>query len=217
MTWAGMAVALAAAALSLAGCGDGGSDDPAEDGPLPTVFVGDSITLGVSPEDFTPDDSYSWVEYVGSEPGNPWRPLAVSAEFGRTLIDMQARFDDEVLADDPEGVVIMGGTNDALRALPVEPSMDALRSMVTAAEETGAEVWIVAPPPLDPAFGRDLGSFVTAEAALAEEVGVPFVDVRADLSAADGDWQEGLASDGVHPSQEGARRIAALVVAAVAQ
>ncbi len=204
-----------AALAALAGCGGDEPSAPDEDGVLRTVFVGDSITEGVSPETFTPDPSYSWATYAVSEPGTPWLKEGTSAEFGRTLADMQARFQDEVLADDPEGVVIMGGTNDALRQLPVEPSMDALRAMVTAAEDAGAEVWIVAPPPLDPAFGRDLGSFVTAEAALAEELDVPFVDVRADLSAADGNWQEGLASDGVHPSQEGARRIAALVVAAV--
>ncbi len=121
-----------------------------------------------------------------------------------------------MLAQDPEGVVIMGGTNDVLRQLPVEPSVEALRSMVTSAQDEGIAVWVVAPPPLDPSYARDLGPLIDAEAALAAELDVAYVDVRDELSQPDTNWAPGLSSDGVHPSREGAKRLADAILDALA-
>lgn len=204
-------IALAAALLlTLSGCG--GADEPGEDGPVDTVFVGDSVTAGVSSETFAPDEDYSWVTYAVADDRSPWRRQGASALFGRTLGEMQAAFATEVLALDPDGVVIMGGTNDALRQLPVEPSMESLRAMVEAARDAGAEVWVVSPPPLDASYQRPVAPYVEAERALAEELDVPFVDVSTELTGDDGRWLPGLSVDGVHPTEEGAQRIADLVL-----
>ena len=192
---------------AVAACG-GDEPEPPADGPLDTIFVGDSISAGVNPVTFAADGAYSWVTYALLDDRRPWEIKANVALFGRTLIEMQERFSDEVLSQSPEGVVIMGGTNDVLRQLPVEPSTDALRSMVTAAQDDGIEVWIVAPPPLDPSYARDLGSLVDAQAKLADELDVPYADVRDELSQPDTNWAPGLSSDGVHPSEEGARALA---------
>lgn len=196
-----------------AGCGGGSDDDPA--GPEPsavgaveTVFVGDSITAGVNPVTMAPDGVYSWVTYALLDDRSPWTIKANVALFGRTLVEMQERFGDEVLRQRPDGVVIMGGTNDALRQLPVEPSVEALRTMITAAREAGIEVWVVAPPPLDPSYARDLEPLVAAEEALVEELDVAYVDVREELSQPDSNWAPGLSSDGVHPTEEGAKQLA---------
>lgn len=204
-------VPVAALLLALGGCG-GGADDPEQDGPVDTVFVGDSVTAGVSSETLGPDEDFSWVTYAVADDRSPWRRRATSALFGRTLGEMQAAFATEVLALDPEGVVIMGGTNDALRRLPVEPSLESLRSMVEAARGAGAEVWVVSPPPLDASYQRPVAPYVEAERALAEELDVPFVDVATELTGADGRWLPGLSADGVHPTEEGAQRIADLVL-----
>lgn len=194
---------------------ESGSDDtPAgrPPGPLRTVFVGDSITRGVSSETFEPDPRFSWVGYAVTTTGTPWLLEANVGEPGRTLTEMEQSFHDEVVLADPEAVVIMGGTNDTLRQAPVEQSVASLRAMITAAQEVGIWVWVVAPPPLDPSYARDLGPLLDAEAALATELGVPYIDVRDQLSLPTGAWDTNLSFDGVHPSKEGARRIAALVL-----
>lgn len=212
ITRAGLAAVLATALLPLAGCGDAEPADPEAGELLDTVFVGDSITAGVSSETFEPDDSYSWVRYALTDGRSPWLLEDNVALFGRTLVEMQAVFEDEVLKLEPEGVVIMGGTNDALRQLPVEPSIAALRAMVVAARGAGVEVWIVSPAPLDAAYQRPIAPIVDAEAALAAELDVPFVDISQELADGDGRWVPGMSFDGVHPSREGARRIARLVL-----
>lgn len=204
-------VVAAALLLALGGCA-GEREDPGEAGPVDTVFVGDSVTAGVSSETFAPDEDFSWVTYAVADDRSPWRRQATSALFGRTLGEMQAAFATEVLALEPEGVVIMGGTNDALRRLPVEPSMEALRSMVEAARDAGAEVWVVSPPPLDASYQRPVAPYVEAERTLAEELDVPYVDVATELTGGDGRWLPGLSTDGVHPTGEGAQRIADLVL-----
>ena len=129
---------------------------------------------------------------------------------------MEQGFQDEVLTRDPEGVVIMGGTNDVLRQLPLEPSLDALEQMVEAARAEGARVWIVSPPPLDPGYGKPIQPMVDAQAALAEELDVPYVDLSS-LAGPDGRWQDGLSRDGVHPSIEGAQAISDVVLDEVGQ
>ena len=185
-----------------------------DDGPVGTVFVGDSITAGFTAQMVSPDDSHSWVTYAVADDRSPWDRHAVVAQAGRTLGQMAAGFEGQVLSRDPEAVVVMGGTNDVALGVPVEESVAALRSMVTGAQDRGATVWIIAPPPLDPSYG-DLSALVDAQAELADELGVAFVDVRDELSGADGAWADGLSFDGVHPSEEGARRLADAVLASV--
>lgn len=192
------------------------SDDPGpQEDPLRTVFVGDSITAGVSPETTMPDDTYSWVPYAVDDERSPWELDATVAMFGMTLAQMALGFESQVLALEPEAVVIMGGTNDALQRLPVAESVEWLESMVTSAQDAGIQVWVVAPPPLDPAYERDLASLVEAEAELADEFDVPFVDVRAELRDSAGNWAPGLSIDGVHLSEKGARRFADAILTAV--
>ncbi len=208
----GLVVSLGLLLGVVAACGEPGDDavvpEPTVLGPVETVFVGDSITAGVNPTTFAADGVYSWVTYALLDDRTPWEIKLNAALFGRTLAEMQQRFGDEVLSQDPEGVVIMGGTNDVLRQLPVEDSVEALRTMITTAQDEGMEVWVVAPPPLDPSYDRDLGPLVDAEADLAAELDVPYVDVRDELDQPDSNWAPGLSSDGVHPSEEGAKRLA---------
>lgn len=195
-----------------AGCSDGPAESESEEGPLDTIFVGDSITRGVSQESMEPDAAASWVTYAVEDAGSPWRLEDNVAVFGRTLAEMLAGFGGEVLDARPDAVVIMGGTNDVLRGLPAEESVEALRVMVERAQEQGIRVWVVSPPPVDPGYQRSVAPLVAAQAELAEELDVPFVDLDAALGGA---WEPGLSFDGVHPTEEGARRIAEVVLEAV--
>lgn len=210
----GRRVGLAAAALSLVPVlGACGESSPDEESALPsTVFVGDSITSGVSTATMGPSDEFSWVTYALDDPRTPWRFAAKDSQFGLTLEEMHQRFAVEVLPLEPEAVVIMGGTNDALRQLPVEQSTTALRAMIEDSQAAGAEVWVVGPPPLDESYQRPLAPYVDAERDLAAELDVPFVDLSTALIGDDGRWLPGLSNDGVHPTVEGAQEIARLVL-----
>lgn len=217
--WAlGAVAALLAVAIGATVALTGDDEEPVtqeEDGRVRTVFVGDSITRGFDAETFGPDEAFSWVTYALADPRSPWTLDANAAVFGRTLQEMQAAFAGEVLSHDPEGVVILGGTNDALRGLPPLDSAAALRAMVEAAQAAGIEVWVVSPPPLEPALGVSVQPTLAAEAQVAAELGVPFVDLTPALSSGDGHWLPGLSTDGVHPTPEGAQRLADAVLAQV--
>lgn len=192
--------------------GDEGPTAPEAVDRVRTVFVGDSVTRGFDPTSLAADDAASWVTYALPDPRSPWLLDSNAAVPGRTLAEMQAAFGTDVLAHDPAGVVILGGTNDALHRVPPDQSAAALRAMVEAAQAAEIEVWVVSPPPLDPATGVDIQPTLAAEAQVAAELGVPFVDLTPALSTGDGHWQPGLTTDGVHPTPAGAQRLADAVL-----
>ena len=192
-------------------------DEPiADEGPLRTVFLGDSITRGVSAETLGPSAQESWVTYAVADPRSPWVLGSNAGIFGDTLEQMWGRFETDVLGGDAEAVVIMGGTNDALQGLPTEQSLAAVRRMLEAAQHAEIEVWLVAPPPIDGSYARSVVPLVEAERGLAAELGVPFLEPTETLRDAAGGWPPGLSFDGVHPNAEGARALADAVLSDLA-
>lgn len=181
---------------------------------VPTVFVGDSITQAGSESFRGMPSRRSWVRYVVTDERSPWRFVANVAVRGQRLDEMAARFERDVLARDPEAVVVLGGTNDVLQGVPVAESLVHLEAMVTAAQDAGARVWVVAPPPMAPARG-DARPLRDAQEALAEDLGATWVDPTSAVGAPDGTWLPEMSRDGVHPTREAARRWAASVLAAV--
>ncbi|MEJ7796476.1 MAG: GDSL-type esterase/lipase family protein [Nocardioides sp.] len=203
-----MVVGVAAVVIVLA------RDEPAGpgDGPPRTVFLGDSITRGVSAETHGPSEQESWVTYAVADPRSPWLLESNAGVFGDTLDQMWNRFEIEVLEPDPDAVVIMGGTNDVLQGVATEESLAAVRQMVEAARAAGIEVWLVAPPPIDDGYARSIAPLVDAERELAAELGVPFADPADALAGPAGGWSPGLSFDGVHPNLDGARALADAVL-----
>lgn len=187
------------------------------DGPLGTVFLGDSITRGVSAETLGPSEQESWVTYAVADPRSPWVLGSNAGIFGNTLEQMWGRFETDVLSEDAEAVVIMGGTNDLLQGLPTDRSLAAVRRMLEAAQHADIEVWLVAPPPLDDGYARSVVPLVEAERSLAAELGVPFVEPTETLTDPAGGWLRGLSFDGVHPNARGARALADAVLSALAE
>ena len=202
-----MAVAVVATVLLL-------RDEPsADDALLDTVFLGDSITRGVSAETLGPSEQESWVTYAVADPRSPWRLESNAGVFGDTLEQMWSRFQSDVLNDEVEAVVIMGGTNDVLQGVPTDESIAAVRRMLEAAQYADVEVWLVAPPPIDHGFAGSVAPLVEAERELAAELGVPFVDPAPAFAEPGGGWPPGLSFDGVHPTADGARALADAVLA----
>lgn len=184
---------------------------------IPTVVIGDSITWADTGDVTELPGRGSWLRYVVTDDRTPWRYVANRAVPGQTLAEMAARFDRDVLALEPAGVVIMGGTNDVRLGVDVDDSLAALGSMVERAQDAGAEVWVVSPPPLERDDWGDVGALIEAERELAADLGVPFVET-VDAVGVDGEdrWQGGLAQDGVHPTRDGAQALGAAVLAQVA-
>lgn len=186
----------------------------AVDARLEAVFTGDSVTQADTASFASRSGANSWVRYVVEDPGSPWTQTANTAVAGQTTRAIADRFEDDVLALEPEAVVLMAGTNDIGQQIPLAESMGNVEEMVSEALARGVKVWMVSPPPSD--GEPDLAAeFAAAQKALAERLGVPFVNVHDALVAGDGGYRGGLSDDGIHPNEAGAREIADVVLGEV--
>lgn len=195
--------------LVLGACGPPDTEEAATPEPrvgaIRLAVVGDSITDADSPDlaGGMPGPT-SWVSYaVGQE----IELIGGWARWGATTADMaaavQAPFDADVL-------VILAGTNDA-GWTPCEDIGEHLIQVVTGAAVE--EVVLSAVPPLDavPESAADLNVCLEA---LAERQHWTWVDAAAGLRE-NGTFAEGMSTDGVHPSEAGARVIGEAIAAAV--
>jgi lysophospholipase L1-like esterase len=161
------------------------------------VFMGDSITEG-------------WVskapEFFNS--GRIGRGIS-----GQTTPQMLVRFREDVINLKPHVVHIMAGTNDvAGNTGPMTPEMTQgnLISMVELARANKIKVVLASIPPADHFFWRpesqarpaipNLNAWIK-EYAKAHKIS--YADYFAAMADEQGAMKPGLASDGVHPTQEG--------------
>jgi acyl-CoA thioesterase-1 len=186
-------------------------------GPWRTVFVGDSITQGDSPSYGGRPGAGSWVRYAVEDDRSPWAFQANVAVAGQTLEQLSERFRGDVLSRGPDAVVIMGGTNDVLQGLPLADSTAALTAMVRQAQDRGARVWIVGPPPINALYGKPIEEMAAAQAVVAGTTGATYLGLGDALLGPDGDWLPELTYDGVHPTPEGAEALADAVLDALAR
>lgn len=215
MRWRSLAVLAPLVWALTAGCA--GSDDPHDSGEAgPTVFLGDSITAGGIDGRGRPPSAESWVGYALESPDVPWQLLDVAAVSGDPLEQMLLRYPTDVRAQEPNHLVVLGGTNDVLRKTPLGESRRALTEIVRLAQDDGITVWVVAPPPLDPGFGVDIGPMREMEREVAEELGAQWIDVTASVGEPDGTWRPGATRDGVHPTEQGARMLGTSIAEAAA-
>ncbi|PFG41316.1 lysophospholipase L1-like esterase [Georgenia soli] len=194
-----VALALSVAVL-LGGCG--GQPAPAASTAAPPnpdatrlAVVGDSITEADSP-DFDGGElgAESWVRHAV---GEDLLLVGGWARWGATTSQMAAA----VEPVDADVLVILAGTNDVGSGATHESTLSNLRRI---AGTVGApEVVISAVPPIDaaPELATDLNAALEN---LARQEGWRWVDAPAGLR--DGEqFAEGMASDGLHPTREGAR------------
>lgn len=176
-----------------------------ETGAIRMAAVGDSITDGDSLDlaGGVPGP-LSWVSYAigpGIEFVGGW------AEWGATTERMAAAVRQPLDAD---VLVILAGTND-VGWIPHEQIGRHLTQVADAAAVDSVVLSSV--PPNDYALGRtaELNEYLARLAAHEDWI---WVDAAAGLR--DGDrYAEGMSSDGVHPSEEGARVIGAAIGAAI--
>jgi lysophospholipase L1-like esterase len=184
-------------------------------GVLQVSAVGDSITEADS-DDFDQGDigPGSWAAYAG---GSGVKVTGGWAHAGATTADMLAGVTDDVAAgaieEPPEVLVLMGGSNDIDDGVPIQTILDNLSAIATT---LGADRVTLSAVPPEAAVQSTVDALNARLPALAAQEGWQFTDPMVDVRAADGSWLPGMSSDGVHPTQRGARLIGKRLGAAVA-
>lgn len=168
------------------------------------VCFGDSLTAGLG------------IESTASYPADLQRLLDIAGYHyrvvnegvsGETTKDGLERID-RVLAHKPQVVVLEFGGNDGLRGLPVSMARQNIATMIERLQRGGAKV-ALAGISLPPQYGTDyIARFDAMYPALAKQFHVPLLPfLLQDVYGVSGDIQ----GDGVHPTAQGARQVAANV------
>lgn len=164
--------------------------------------LGDSNTWG-----FPFGPTYSWLYILGEKLSCKVMNHGVN---GESVADMRARVP-EVIRDQPDVVIITGGTNDAFEGIPVEQVGNELTDLIDQLQaKTSSTIILGLPIPLDyQAEELFLNQYRDWMRNFAAERQLPVIDFYSALL----DQQKGgiLAqynADGVHPNREGFERMA---------
>ena len=168
------------------------------------VALGDSLTagLGLPPEQSWPSLLQKRVDDAGLDV-----EVVNAGVSGDTTAGGLRRLD-WALDGDVKVLVIELGANDGLRGLPVAQMRDNLSKMITTARERDIVVLLCgmeAPPNFGPQYTRE---FRQAFRDLADEHDVAFLPFFLDGVAGNASLNQ---ADGIHPNEEGTRRVADLV------
>lgn len=199
---------LLAAALLLASCSRApepeGTARPATG--AAALFVGDSLTAGygVDAEDAWP----ALVEAEWEKRGLPWRARNAAVSGSTTAGALEAVT--WALTPDVKLVFVCIGGNDGLRGTPLRETRKNLSTLLSALKKEGRTV-VLAGMRIPPNYGRDYSEgFAALFPSLAKEHDVAFMPFLL----------EGVAAvpslnlpDGIHPNEEGHRRVAQAVLA----
>lgn len=176
------------------------------------VCLGDSITYG-----YPDGPDYSWVKLLAAATGLNLLNRGIS---GETTGQMLARFNDDVVAEQPAYVIFAGGHNDGWMGVPLGEVEDNIRQVVEQAQQQGVCPILVLPAPLnvEQLLQNFQGTREEAEkyqailqqirnwiAQFAEASGIFALDFYSPLLGSDGQGLPHLLLDGGHPTHEGYR------------
>lgn len=178
---------------------------PEQSAPPTVVFLGDSLTagLGLGEEEAFP----ALVGRALAERGLALRVVNAGVS-GDTTAGGLARLD-WLLTQKPAVVFVALGANDGLRAQPLPTIESTLVEIVRRSRAAGAAVVLAGmrmPPNYGPEYTR---GFEALYARIARELELPFLPFLLDGVAAIPELNQ---PDGIHPTAEGQRRIAELVL-----
>jgi acyl-CoA thioesterase-1 len=165
------------------------------------VFLGDSLTAGYQ---LPAEVAFPAVlERRFAAEGLPFRAVNAGTS-GDTSAGGLARLD-WVLRAEPDVVVVELGANDALRGQDLVATEENLRRIIARLQSEGVRV-LLAGVRVPPNYGPEYGErFVAMYGRLAEETDVPLVPFL--LAGVGGEEALNL-GDGLHPNEEGHRRVA---------
>ena len=119
---------------------------------------------------------------------------------------------DSVGPVDADVLVVLAGTNDVAFSISFDDSAANLDRII---EVVGIEdVVVVSIPPMD-ALPNGAAAYNERLEDLAADRGWRFVDASAGLRTVDGRFREGMSSDALHPSVEGARVLGEAIATAL--
>ena len=174
------------------------------DAPL-VVFLGDSLTAGLG---LPVDQAYPAL--VAAELARKGRPIrAVNAGVSGDTTAGGLRRADWVLSQRPDVVVLALGANDGLRGLPLPEAERNLRGIVAKARSAGARVLLcgmLIPTSYGPEYEEGFAGLFPR---VAKEERLPLVPFLLEGVAGRKELNQ---EDGIHPSAEGQRIVAANVL-----
>lgn len=172
--------------------------------PVRIGIFGDSISEANSP-DFGSGrfGSTSWASYLGED----FAFAGGWAKSGATTADMLEHA--EPLTADV--VVVLAGTNDYASGVPFTETAENLDSIVTAAAVERVIVSTVPPNDIDPEAATAFNERLVAHARARDWF---LVDAMAGLRSGDR-FAPGMTSDGIHPTEAGAKSIGAAIADAI--
>ena len=168
------------------------------------VAFGDSLSAG-----FGVDATQSFPAHLQREldaRGLAWRVINEGIS-GDTTTGGLARLD-VVLSNKPDIVILELGGNDGLRGLPLEITRSNLEQMIVAIQKSGAKV-LLAGITLPPNYGQD---YISRFEAIYRELAAKYKTVLIPFLLEGVATREFMLPDGIHPTAEGNRRVAALVM-----
>jgi len=169
------------------------------------VAFGDSLTAG-----FGADPGASYPDFLQKElDGNGYRYRVVNAGIsGETTTDALARLS-SVIALKPAVVIVEFGGNDGLRGLPVATTRANLDQIIAGLQQAGTTV-LLAGMTLPPNYGPDyISAFQRIYKDLAAKYKVAEIPF---LLAGVAGTTRYMQPDGLHPTSEGNRLVAATVM-----
>ncbi len=180
------------------------------------ICMGDSITYGLGLSQL----SLRWSDLVAGHTGHRLINCGVS---GDTTSGMLARCQRQVFGKQADALLILGGINDISILGQYRSVCLNIISMVRQAQAEGLTVILGIPLPIVPDQipvcvwdpGRDLEQvaslcqqYAAWIRAYADANQIPIVDFRAPFLLPDGQPDRSLFQDGLHPNEEGHRRMA---------
>ena len=181
------------------------SNSDATDSRPVIVCFGDSLTAGLGIESTAsyPAD----LQHLLDAAGYHYRVVNEGVS-GDTTKDGLERVD-RVLAHKPQIVVLEFGGNDGLRGLPVSVAQQNIATMIERLQRTGIKV-ALAGISLPPQYGNDyIARFDAMYPTVAKQFHLPLLPfLLQNVYGVEGDIQ----ADGVHPTAQGAKQVAANVL-----
>jgi lysophospholipase L1-like esterase len=147
--------------------------------------------------------SYSYPDLLGRWRGIPVRNFGVS---GDTTAQMLDRLPDVLdSGPTPQVVVILGGTNDIARGMPVEDALRNLQTIAARVRDSGRRPVLVCPPPSGTFHLERAQALRVGLRDYAGAQGITFVDPWPAMedSARRGWLRAELALDVLHPNEQG--------------
>jgi acyl-CoA thioesterase-1 len=169
------------------------------------VAFGDSLTAGFGAP---PGKSYpDFLQQEIDRKGYPFRVVNLGTS-GDTSTDGLARLP-EALDLHPQIVILELGANDGLRGIPIDRMRDNIEQMIKAFQKAGATV-VLAGMTLPPNYGREyISGFEATYRGLAKQYRLTIIPFLLEGVGGHADLMQG---DGLHPTAEGNRRVAANVM-----